>query len=150
MKKETKLGTLPFFGGLSFSFVPSALLGFLLIWAILSAVVVYWLHYPLLTAVLLGLAATTLHWLSEFLHNLGHAWAAHRTGYPMTGIRFYAVLAASLYPPDEPALPGRVHIRRALGGPIINACLSLLIASLFPSLSITARSSTARKRACPL
>jgi Zn-dependent protease len=59
------------------------------------------------------------------VHNLGHAWAARRVGYPMSGILFWGLLASSLYPPDEPLLPGRVHIRRALGGPLISLLASL-------------------------
>ncbi|MCZ7672722.1 MAG: hypothetical protein M5U34_39195 [Chloroflexi bacterium] len=34
----------------------------------------------------------------------------------------------SLYPPDEPTLPGRIHIKRALGGPIVSGVLALLLA----------------------
>jgi hypothetical protein len=73
-----------------------------------------------------GLIVVILHWFSETVHQFGHAWAARRTRYPMTGIRFgtRAVLATSLYPPDEPPLPAMVHIRRALGGPIFSAWLS--------------------------
>ena len=60
------------------------------------------------------------------MHQLGHAWAARRTGYPMSGVRFgvLGILAAAVYPPDEPALPAKTHIRRALGGPIFSAWLS--------------------------
>lgn len=67
-----------------------------------------------------------LHWLSELIHQLGHAVAARRTGYPMTGIRFgkLGIFATGLYPSDEPALPKKIHIRRALGGPLISAVIS--------------------------
>jgi hypothetical protein len=67
-----------------------------------------------------------LHYLSELLHHLGHAAAARRTGYPMRGVRFVHLLAVSLYPREEPELPGRIHIRRALGGPAISLVISIL------------------------
>jgi len=68
----------------------------------------------------MGLVATLLYWVSVIVHHLGHAYAAHRTGYPMIGIRLgnYAVFGTSLYPEDEEPLAAGIHIRRALGGPI--------------------------------
>ena len=46
----------------------------------------------------------------------------------MTGIRFgtYVVLSTAVYPENEPALPANTHIRRALGGPIVSACLTCI------------------------
>ncbi len=64
-----------------------------------------------------GVLATLLHFFSELWHQSGHARAAERTGYPMTGVHFWGVLATSLYPPDEPELPGELHVARAWGGP---------------------------------
>jgi hypothetical protein len=78
------------------------------------------------TAVLAGFIATLLHWLAAFWHQIGHAWAARRTGYPMSGIMAVWVLEASLYPRDEPELPARIHIRRALGGPIASFFMALI------------------------
>ena len=43
------------------------------------------------------------------LHQFGHAWAARRVGYPMTGLRYRGVLAASLYPRNEPELPADIQ-----------------------------------------
>lgn len=65
------------------------------------------------------------HLFNELVHHAGHAVAARQTGYPMRGIRLVYVLAVSLYPKDEPRLPARVHIRRALGGPVASALLSI-------------------------
>ena len=64
-----------------------------------------------------GLLATALHFFSEMWHQSGHARAAENTGYPMTGVHFWGVLATSLYPSDEPELPGEIHVARAWGGP---------------------------------
>jgi hypothetical protein len=43
----------------------------------------------------------------------------------MDGMLFDWVLARSLYPRDEPELSSKIHIRRALGGPIGNMALAL-------------------------
>ncbi len=82
------------------------------------------LGLPALTAVLVTLAVVAMHWSSEFLHNLGHAFFARRVGWPMVGMRFWGVLATSVYPPTEPDLPPQVHIIRALGGPTASALVS--------------------------
>jgi hypothetical protein len=71
-----------------------------------------------------GVLATALHFISELWHQRGHARAAARTGYPMTGVRLWGVLGTSLYPPDEPELPGELHVARALGGPRASAWLA--------------------------
>ncbi len=77
------------------------------------------------TCFAVGLAAACFHYASEFWHQLGHAFAARRTGYPMEGVYFWGVLGASQYPKDEGELPAQVHIRRALGGPIASLALTL-------------------------
>lgn len=103
--------------GLDVSFTRFSLVSLLALWLILGGAGFIFLQLPLAESLLVGFAATVLHVLSAFLHQLGHAWAARRTGYPMIGVRFYFLLAASRYPRNEPELPARIHIRRALGGP---------------------------------
>jgi hypothetical protein len=78
-------------------------------------------------AIVVALIATLLHFGSELFHHLGHAWAARQTGYPMLGIRFglLGIFARSLYPSDEPELPARIHLRRALGGPLWSLALTI-------------------------
>jgi hypothetical protein len=78
-------------------------------------------------AVLAGALSAALFFVFEVLHHLGHALAARSTGYPMTGVRFFSVFAASQYPADEPALPRALHIRRALGGFWVNVLLGGLL-----------------------
>ena len=73
-----------------------------------------------------GLGALGM-WVSDWLHQMGHALAAARAGHPMTGILFTSVLSVSQYPADEPALPARVHIQRALGGFWVNVLIGLLL-----------------------
>jgi hypothetical protein len=88
-----------------------------------------------------GLAGVLLHWASDIIHHLGHARAAHLAGYPMSGIRCRYVIAASVYPPDEPELPAEIHVRRALGGP--PASLALGLAAALPALALRRRRSLA-------
>jgi len=104
-------------GEFSFRLQSSAIAGSFLLWGLLSLLGWRLLHLPPGDALLLGLLATAAHWILAVIHQLGHAWAASRTGYPMIGIRFWWVLSTSLYPSNEPELPAHIHVRRALGGP---------------------------------
>jgi len=118
---------------------PSAIFGSLLLWV--GFTVLGWILFATPgNALLFGLLCTLLHWLSNLVHHFGHARAARRTGYPMTGVRAWFIFGQSLYPQDEPPLPGRIHIRRALGGPITSILLGFLagvLALLFhPSASL--------------
>jgi len=123
--KEYRLGIV---AGLVLSAEPAVIVGTIVLWATLSGIGVGLLDLPLAQGVVGGLVAVMLHWASEIVHNLGHAWAAQRTGHPMIGIRLGQglVFATSLYPADEGPLPGEIHIRRALGGPIGSLALSVV------------------------
>jgi hypothetical protein len=129
--KEFPLGSL---GGLRLSAVPSAVAGLLILAVVLTLAALLLLDLTLAQAILFGLFGTLLHFLSELAHQFGHAWAAQRTGYPMTGVRFWTIFGASLYPADEPPLPAAVHIRRALGGPPVSLLLALLALPLVLAL----------------
>ena len=48
----------------------------------------------------------------------------------MIGVRAWFIFGQSLYPSDEPTLSGRLHIRRALGGPIASILLGCLAGAL--------------------
>lgn len=123
MDKEYPLGRI---AGLRLSAGLLFVAGTLILWIGLSIIGTAGFDLPLPQAVAGGLAATFLYWLSEVIHQLGHAFAAHRTGHPMTGIRLgtYLVFSTSLYPENEGILPAGVHIRRALGGPIASFILT--------------------------
>ena len=122
---EYRLGTL---AGLQLRVMPFALVGSLLLLVVLSGFAMVVLHISIGEALAGSLLAVLLHWVSTLVHHLGHAWAARQTGYPMSGIRFgmWGVLATSVYPPDEPTLPAKVHIRRAWGGPLGSFLFSLV------------------------
>ncbi|MBZ0306557.1 MAG: hypothetical protein K8I82_10865 [Anaerolineae bacterium] len=110
-------------GGLNLTYDQTAVIGSMVLWIGLAAAGMVLFDLSLVEGILGGAAAVLLHWLSELLHQAGHARAARKTGYPMTGVHFFLILGRSIYPPDEGNLPGYVHVRRALGGPQ----LSLLV-----------------------
>lgn len=131
MRQIYRLGRL---AGLELSCRPSIIPVFIFLWMILSAIGLWILDLPPTSALIGGLVAALLHYSSELWHQLGHAAAARSTGHPMSGMLFWAGLGTSLYPRDEGDLPGSVHIRRALGGPIASFVLSL--AGLLLSLAL--------------
>ncbi len=102
--------------GLRLTAHPSVIPAVLVMWVALSAIAIGVLKLSPVEGILGGLVAVALHLLSELVHQLGHAYAARRTGYPMIGVRYWMVLGASIYPKDEGDLPAAIHIRRALGG----------------------------------
>jgi len=127
MPGEIKLGRL---AGLQISALPSTVISAIGLWTLLTMLAAVIIPLPIGTAIVGGLIAMVLHYGSDTLHQLGHAFAAQRTGYPMTGIRFWFILSTALYPADEPPLPGRIHIRRALGGPIVSVSLGVIFGLL--------------------
>jgi hypothetical protein len=115
----------------------TAFIGFVLLWALVAVGVILLLDVRPLEAIVGAFIFMLLHYFSELWHQLGHAWAARRTGYPMIGVRYWWILGASIYPKDEPELPGPTHIRRALGGPAASFLLTMiafLLAMLVNSL----------------
>ena len=130
---EFKIGKV---AGLVLSVMPLAMVGSILLLLLLCVIEIGILHSTVGAAIAGSLLAVLLHWLCVLVHHLGHAWAARRTGYPMIGIRFgtLGVLATSVYPPDEQALPAKIHIQRALGGPLgslLFSMVALVIAFVF-------------------
>lgn len=116
--------------GLQLWITPSAVIASAVLWLVLTLLAAFLFDVALIEAVLGGLIAVGLHWLSELWHHKGHALAAQRTGYPMRGVRLWTLLGLSLYPKDEPELPANIHIQRALGGPIASFILTLVAAAL--------------------
>jgi len=120
---ETRLGT---WAGLQWSMTRSAIGGAIGLWLVVVVLMVAAFNIPIVSALPGGVIVVFLHELSEIVHQLGHAWEARRTGYPMSGVRFgvLGLFAASIYPPDEPELPAHIHLRRAIGGPLFSAWLT--------------------------
>ena len=118
-----RLGTI---GGVKITARPSAIIASIALWAIATEVATAFFHASLAAGIVQGLIVTLLHWLSDLLHQAGHAIAARSTGYPMTGLRLWYLLSSGLYPLDEPELPARTHVRRALGGPIMSLIVTVI------------------------
>jgi hypothetical protein len=112
--------------GITVSALPTALWGFIVLAVVQIILAGLLLDFSLVEAIAGGLLAALIFEICELIHHLGHAWAARRTGYPMTGVRFLFVLGMSLYPRDEPELPATVHIQRALGGPVLSMVTGIL------------------------
>lgn len=115
-----------------------ALLWLWLLWTILLLIPYRLIGLPFWQSFWGAFVALLLHLVSVYWHDFGHVIAARNTGYPMVGIHLFSVIAATLYPTDEPALPARIHIKRALGGPFASALLSLLALILWWQLADSA------------
>jgi hypothetical protein len=83
---------------------------------------------------LLGLTVAIFHFFAQFIHMLGHTLAAWASSYPKSGMLFTYVFAYSLYPPDEPTLPDRIHIQRTLGGPLAFGLLLIIMLLIWLNL----------------
>jgi Zn-dependent protease len=104
----------------------AALVSYLVLWLVAAWLSAWLLQLPVSWALLAGLLSALLFFVSEWLHQLGHASAARAVGYPMVGIHFFNVFSASQYP-AEPPLPPATHVKRALGGFWINTVIGLLL-----------------------
>ncbi len=116
--------------GLTISADRTALPCTLGLWLVLSLAAGLILRLPVVESLLAGLAATALHWFSGMWHDFGHAIAAHLTGHPMIGLRLWTVFAINVYPPNEGELRAKIHVQRALGGPIASALVTVIFAGL--------------------
>lgn len=122
------------FLGMRTAFTPSALLGSVFLIVVVTIAALFLTELTLPTAILGAVIATLIHWVGEVIHMYGHFVAAKQTGYPSTGVKLWAVIGIIRYPRDEPELAPNIHIRRALGGPIINAIvlvICIILAVLF-------------------
>lgn len=106
---------------------PLAVLSYVVVIPAVAIVTAWWLSLSLLDSIIAGILSVLIMFVSENVHQLGHAWAARSVGYPMIGLHHFFWFAASLYPKDEPPLPPATHIRRALGGFWINVLIGLIL-----------------------
>ena len=121
------LGT---FFGLKTTISPMGILWFFLLIPITGALAAWTMSLSFGEAVVAGCLSAMVMYLGEWAHQLGHAMAARRVGYPMSGVHWAWWLSASVYPKDEPPLPPGIHIQRALGGFWINVVIGVLLAPL--------------------
>ena len=123
MPRSIRLG---YIAGLDVRARPFAFVAFALMWVAFSALGIFALDLSPFTSLWGGFTGAVLQYASELWHHLGHAVAARRTGYPMSGITFLGPLALSRYPANEGELSGKIHIQRALGGPVASAILTVI------------------------
>lgn len=116
--------------GVQVQLTQTGVVGTAVLWLLFTLLAWWLLPLSVGATIVMGVLFTLLHWLGEWLHQMGHALAARRVGYPMQRIRTWYALAAGLYPKDEPPLPAETHIRRALGGPAMSLFLSVVGAVL--------------------
>lgn len=116
--------------GLTITADTSAFLAALVFWAVIAVIGKNSLGLTGPDVVVGGGLLVLLHYGSGLVHQLGHAIAAAQTRHEMTGIHFWLLLTRSIYPANEPPLPGRVHIQRAKGGPTASAIASAVLAVL--------------------
>ena len=76
---------------------------------------------------MLGVAAFTL------THAFGHLLSGKLVGSSMDELLFTATRGVNIYDGDQTLVPGRVHLGRALGGPIANLLCAALLFLLLPS-----------------
>jgi hypothetical protein len=116
--------------GLRITVGRSSIVASAVFWALGSVFCRRQLRSKVVAAAAGGALVVLIHWFSDLVHQFGHARAAAKAGYPMTGLRLWGLFSASQYPADEPELPAAVHVQRALGGPPASIALGLLFAPL--------------------
>lgn len=70
--------------------------------------------------------------LANVLHALGHVLSGSLAGSPMDELLFTATRDANIYRGDQSGVRGRIHVARALGGPLANlgAAAALVVLGL--------------------
>jgi hypothetical protein len=118
--------------GVKTTISPLGLLSFLVSIPVLGWIAAWQFFFNFGEAWLAGLLTALVLVASEWLHQMSHARAAHDAGPPMIGIHFLPLFCFStcLYPKDEPPLPPRLHVQRALGGFWVSLLIGLLLAPL--------------------
>lgn len=106
---------------------PAGIISFLIIIPILGLIAANLRGLTSSQALLAGGLSALIWFVSEWIHQMGHAFAARRVGYPMQRIHYFSLLALGLYPQDEPSLPRHIHVKRALGGFWVNLLFGLLL-----------------------
>lgn len=118
------------FFGVPITYVRSAIYGSLVLVIVLTIAAILLTDLTPLDALIAGFIAMLLFWLSDIVHQYGHAVAAKRTGYPLSHIRMRTIISITIYPATEPQLSPDIHIQRALGGPIASAIMTIIVGIL--------------------
>ena len=84
---------------------------------------------PLPRQLAVGVGYGSLIFASSFCHGLGHILSSRIVNSPMKSLLFTATVHITHYEDDEG--PGREHVGRALGGPLLNLLLGLTVIAIF-------------------
>ena len=84
------------------------------------------INLSLVESIIGAIVGVLLYYLSSIVHHYGHHIAAKRTGHPMSHVNMWGIIGTSAYPDDEGELPPQVHVRRAIGGPIMSIIVSIV------------------------
>ncbi len=83
------------------------------------------------------LAYGLLLYLTNVVHTLGHLLSGALVGRPMDGVLVTATFDVNLYSGDQSGLRRRVHVARALGGPLLNLLAGIAGLAAGPVLGST-------------
>jgi len=80
--------------------------------------------------ILLTILWTALFELTSFIHSAGHILAGRAVNAPMDRLVVTSSRQVNVYDGDQSRYPARVHVTRALGGPLANIAVGLVMALL--------------------
>jgi len=101
-------------------FIPTRL-GFSLVIAL-----VFLRSYSIPERVMFGFLYAGLVVFSQCIHILGHTLSSKYVRSPMAANVILDTKILTYYPPDARNLPRRIHLGRALGGPVLNGITALI------------------------
>jgi Zn-dependent protease len=101
-------------------FIPTRL-GFSMVIAL-----VFLRSYSIPERVMFGFLYAGLVVLSQCIHILGHTLSSKVVGSPMEANVILDTKILTYYPHDAEDLPRRIHLGRALGGPVLNGITALI------------------------
>ncbi len=84
----------------------------------------------LIERILLTILWTALFELTSFIHSAGHILAGRAVNAPMDRLIVTSSRQVNVYDGDQSRYPARVHVTRALGGPLANIAVGLVMALL--------------------
>lgn len=79
---------------------------------------------------MIGLGYGALIFAANILHTVGHILSARAAGGPVDTVLITATRHLTLYLGAQDGVPRRTHLGRALGGPLMNLTLGLIVLAL--------------------
>ncbi len=94
---------------------------------VVSVVATFITGGTLVSGLLLGVLWGILITLTASLHSIGHILGGLYVGSPMQENLVTASRQVNIYRHDPATLPSRIHLGRALGGPLLNIIVGLIV-----------------------